>query len=123
MIPYYYQANLLDRQSIPEQRLLSQFISLYERDIQNNILGKLPPDLVSMLGIDMNGNEVEYAKDSPPCLNQHVVARAKGFLPHVLIDGQDSLNPITEDLNTGDVVLLQYRYIRDLVINKAVDLI
>ena len=123
MIPYYYQTNLLDRQSIPEQRLLSQFISLYERDIQNNILGKLPPDLVAMLDNDTNGGENEFVKDSPPCLNQHVVARAKAFLPRVLIDDQDTLNPITEDLNAGDVVLLQYRYIKDLVINKAVDLI
>ena len=123
MIPFYYQKNLLDRQSIPEQRLLSQFISLYERDIQNNVLSKLPSDLVATLDIDAVGGDGEYVKDAPPCLSQHVVARAKTFLPRVIIDDQDPMNPVTEDLNSGDIVLLQYRYVSDLVISKAVDLV
>lgn len=125
-LPYYYQKNLLDRQSQPEQRLLLQFIGVHERDFQNHVMSKLSPDLVSVLENNNNmheGEAVEYIKDAPPNLSHHVVIRAKTFLPHVLIDDQDPLNPVTEDLNEGDVVLLQYRYVKDFVINKTVELI
>jgi GINS complex subunit 4 len=125
LLPYYYQQNLLERQSQPEQRLLLQFISVHERDFQNHVLGKLPSDLVSVLENNNmhEGGDMEYIKDAPPNLCQHVVIRAKTFLPHVLIDDQDPMNPVTEDLNEGDVVLLQYRFVKDFVINKTVDLI
>ena len=116
---YYYKTHEVEKQSVSENQFIVRFINNFEADLRVKFLDKLPAEFASF---PPNEDELENGisfDDAGPNLEQHVVCSSRIHVNGFIIDDYGG----TTDLEPGTILCLPYRFVKDIVRRKQVDLV